>query len=425
MVKRAAALAVVGVFVAGAAAAVFVGPARTVPRLVAAPSVGAVQLDSGTTLATLSAVEDLRIDGNAEDFPAISGVIRVAPNGNIVVPMGQDYQYRFYAPDGRRITTFGRQGSGPGEFRTFETRMGWTGDTLWVWDNSLGRITYASSDGKYIDEESFRGMFSAPRDWGRFPVVMVANAVEGIRDGELLASGREWELPLPDTWTAMRRPIVAVGPLRVVRRVVGNFPYFGEDDFVAAQIGDGRPYEMALPLRAQPWFDAASDASRFAYLTTHVTEEYGGHLALTVLAPSGDTLVSRKYAFVGEKIPERVRDSVIEAYLARQGRGGRGRSAIDPERFARARAEAPRRALKVYAPVSALVAGRDSTTWIGFRRTAGTRTWLVVDARGEPVGSLSLPADVRVSEAERGWVWGAQPDSNDVVSIVRYRVTGW
>lgn len=423
--RRAFAVVAGILFVVVSAAAVFLGPARYVPRAMAPAIVGAVHLDSGATVAALTAIEELRIDGNTEEFADFSGYIRVAPNGNIVVPQGQDYQYRFYSPEGRRLATFGGRGSGPGEFRTFETRLGWTGDTLWIWDKSLDRVTYVSSDGTYLGSESFRMVFAAPRDWGRFPMAMTVAAVEGIRDGEFVVSGQEWELFLPGTWLAMRRPLVAVGPMQVIRRVVGNFPLLGDGDFVPSRVGGGRPYEIALPLRALPRYDIAPDASRLGYLTTHVDDESGGHLALTILSTSGDTLVSRRYAFTGEPIPERVRDSVLAEHEARASRAGRGMPVADPAAHATARAEAPKRALPVYAPVASLVLGRDSTTWIGFRSTAPLRTWLVLDAAGEPIGSLSLPSNLNVSEAQRDAVWATQPDTNDVRAVIRYRVSGW
>src|SRR6185436_19254906 len=92
---------------------------------------GSIVLDSASQIRSLLGVEDLRIDGAAEQFVPIFRGIQVASNGTIVVPQGQDYQYRFYAANGKLIARYGGHGRGPGELGTSESWSGWTGDTLW------------------------------------------------------------------------------------------------------------------------------------------------------------------------------------------------------------------------------------------------------------------------------------------------------
>ncbi len=43
--------------------------------------------------------------------------------------------------NGREVARFGRTGAGPGEFRTID-HMGWTADTLWIYDGTLRRVTF-------------------------------------------------------------------------------------------------------------------------------------------------------------------------------------------------------------------------------------------------------------------------------------------
>jgi hypothetical protein len=372
-------------------------------------------LDSGAAVATLTAVEDLRIDGNDELF-VVFGRIAVAPNGNIVVPQFRDYQFRFYSPEGKRIGTLGRDGAGPGEFRAIESIFGWTGDTLWVWDHQLNRVTYATSDGRYIDDESLSHVFAVPRDWGRLPAVMGVSQVIGIHSGELLVLGRAWK-SLPSMKTS-RGPIVAVGSMQIMTRFVAEFPRGSDSDYVAVNVGARHLQEIGHPLRAGAFSAVAPDAGRLAYLTTHVDDEHGGRLHLTVLSPTGDTLVARGYGFVGEPRSRRIADSIVASRLE-------SRRAFPRQYEGMRQALARGPAQPVYAPVQTLVLGRDSTTWIGFRSIGDVRTWLVLDAAGEPIGSLGLPATFRLSVAERGTVWGSERDEDRVQSVVRYRVTGW
>src|SRR3954464_7919991 len=96
-------------------------------------------------------VEDLRLDATAEDFPDV-GPVTVGPRGQIVVPISNDQQLRIYDATGKKTATFGRKGSGPGEFRR-ATWFGWTGDTLWVYDTDLRRVTYVSPAATLIRTE--------------------------------------------------------------------------------------------------------------------------------------------------------------------------------------------------------------------------------------------------------------------------------
>ena len=50
-------------------------------------------------------------------------------------------QFFVYAPDGKFLRTLGRRGKGPGEYR-YLTSVGWTGDTLWMYDMNHQCVTY-------------------------------------------------------------------------------------------------------------------------------------------------------------------------------------------------------------------------------------------------------------------------------------------
>src|SRR4051812_26736020 len=82
-------------------------------------------------------VQDLRLDSGTEDFPDINTVL-VGPRGQMVAVINGDQQLRFYDVSGKKTATFGRKGSGPGEFQRM-TRFGWVGDTIWIYDAGLRR----------------------------------------------------------------------------------------------------------------------------------------------------------------------------------------------------------------------------------------------------------------------------------------------
>jgi len=76
----------------------------------------------------------------------------------------------------------------------------------------------------------------------------------------------------------------------------------------------------------------------------------------------------------------------------------------------------------VYAPVKQVVAGRDGTMWVEMRTTPAGKPYRVFDAKGNPLGEVLLPANTTIMAAERGHIWCTEKDSDDLESVVRYRV---
>ena len=71
-----------------------------------------------------------------------------------------------------------------------------------------------------------------------------------------------------------------------------------------------------------------------------------------------------------------------------------------------------------------MVIGRDQTIWLETWTPAPERSWTVLDARGNPIASVRLPANVMVLAADLTTVWGIETDADDLNSIVRYKLTG-
>ena len=89
---------------------------------------------------------DLVIDGAQEDWVPI-GTMWVAPDGRMAISQLQDYRVIVYDASGKRRFSFGRKGAGPGEFERLWIYAGWTGDTLWIYDDLHRRITLVGPTG--------------------------------------------------------------------------------------------------------------------------------------------------------------------------------------------------------------------------------------------------------------------------------------
>ena len=152
-----------------------------------------------------------RVDGPAEEmFSRIGGAVRLS-DGRFVVADERELRIRVYSASGRRLSAFGSEGEGPGEFRTIRGIWNVPGDTLGVWDSSIQRITRFLPDGKVIGTASLR-FDAAGSSVPRSPLDAFLGA---FSDGRIAL-----------TWITARR--VPPGRLEPDRMVFGLFDANGQ-----------------------------------------------------------------------------------------------------------------------------------------------------------------------------------------------------
>lgn len=362
----------------------------------------------------LQLTQELRLDADTEDFSAV-GRIYVGPRREIVVPLRQDMQIRIYDSTGARIAAIGRQGEGPGEFRSLGL-VGWVADTLWVYDIRIQRLTFVSPAGEYERSVSL--------PWAMSGDTITAAGVTGrmgfasplalFTDGTMLAEARLMPLneQQPDSdWPAR---VFVLATFDGDARLVQQPPSYEDERWFMTVAGFGR----SIPFAGRPLFAVSPDGQRFAHLVTEVTSSEGGTYTLSMFNGSGDTAFVRSYPFRGVPIPQSAADSAIEA---ERNTGGREGPSDLNERFARVARE---RMPPVYAPVQAMVLGLDGTTWLTLRDSDEGRVVLVLDATGDVIGRVVLPERATLRQATRSQIWVTQADANGLVSVVRYRVHG-
>lgn len=109
---------------------------------------------SGSAQAPFWTLRELaRIDGTSEaesnHFIRVR-TIAVSSAGNVFVPiLGNATEVRMFDAGGKYVASIGRPGAGPGEFR-WPQRLGVFGDTLYVIDMGLRRISFFSSSGAFL-----------------------------------------------------------------------------------------------------------------------------------------------------------------------------------------------------------------------------------------------------------------------------------
>ena len=359
---------------------------------------------------SVALIEELRLDPDVEGFSTVSRVF-VGRRGEIIVPLPQDRQIRWYDSTGKRIASVGRRGAGPGEFESVGA-IGWKADTLWVFDGRIRRVTYIAPPGTILRADAPLALEATP-----FTPMhgIFLHGVSAVRsDGSMLGSARR---------VIQERGKSGLSSIFIARITPGASwdslvtpPALEDPRWYMEVAGFGRP----IPFAAGPGVAHAADGSRFAFLSTEVTGPEGGTYTLSLFDANGDTLFVRSYPFTGVPIPRAAADSAVAAEARPAGSATEGPADLD-RRFQNVARE---RMPPVYPPTRSLVLGGDDTIWLTLHDSADVRRTLVLDRDGEPVGTVTMSTRSVIRQATASRVWVTETDADGLASVVRYRVMG-
>ena len=379
--------------------------------LVAAIILGACGPDasrpSGSEIPVLDVELDLRIDGNEQDLVPITW-FGVSPAGQIALIQWQDHSVRFYDASGVALGSVGREGEGPGEFRR-PVRGGWFGDTLWVSDTQINRITLISPALDVVE------MFTPP--------ATVRESVENGEPATLYGAPFVWGMLARDTLLVVPLQAVDAPPidakngipaLSITRdghlvRDLARMP-MDEGGSVSVQVSGGMAYAQ-IPFFPRSEWSISPDGSRIAVLRTSLNDPEGPAYRVRVVDNTGAELINRAFPYEPVPIPGSRLDSAITAAASR-------RPQIQAEVEAKLRKAAP----ATYPAAEHVLVGADHRIWVGLRAEPEGRPWVVLSAVGEPVGHLVLPANTTLRAANDTHIWAVERDELDVESVVRYRL---
>jgi hypothetical protein len=314
----------------------------------------------------------------------------------------------FYDEAGVPIGVFGRPGEGPGEFKRL-VRAGWIGDTLWVSDTALRRVTLIGPDlalirtvSNPVEAQPAPGDTVNVRTWSSPSPYAVLAGGETVSWAFRIVEGG----PVEDDASLLMR----MSPDGTILNRVAWIPAGGEA-FVSMDVGNGGIAMGLIPFRPRRSWDVAPDGSRAAFLTSP-TSEAEPSFTVTVFDTTGASIVDRTFPYEPVAIPGTVLDSAIEATTARRD------STIRGDLASLMWDAAP----SVYAEADWIRIGDDNRIWVRLRRTPDSSPGLVLSPTGEPEYRVLLPRNVSLAAMNGTHVWVLERDEFDVESVVRYRV---
>jgi len=359
----------------------------------------------------LRAVQDLRVD-QTTPTPNRSAVITVGPSGEIIVASGQlSGAIRGFDSTGKPLSWSVPFGNNRDLEIRWVWRMGWTGNSLWVADPGFKQIALIDRAGKVTKSLEYPSWVRpAWADRRRFPVFAGLDPLALYADGSwLVRPSNPRSLVSTPEYDNSYSYLARMSEGGSIEKLIVRVPRGGPPPDPRMRSTSQAIFPASGPL---PVWDASTDGSRVVVVSTALTGADSATYRVTAIGARGDTVFSKPFPFVPVPMSKQSIDSVRTRY--NRSIGDRASDV--------AREEAVKRLPWAYPPVEGVLAGRDQTVWIELRSTAPEHMWLVLDTKGETIGTVRLPKEFVARVAERGRVWGFDRDADRVTALVRYRI---
>ena len=304
----------------------------------------------------------------------------------------------------------GREGDGPGEFRR-PGAMGWLGDTLWVADHRLGRLSFFERSGEFVRSVQFG--------------VVIGSTM--LRPQRVLSGGRIVSVPsVPVRFNGDidSLPVLLLDEERTIQDTLAWQAVGKAVVSVASQASDIRSGQRTMSVRHP--FDrrgliAFDPMGRWVYLATWRSNAHGdSYLELLQIAATGDTSTAAelplgRVSLAPRDIETRVRR--IHRTLPESFRTVV--SARELTRIVRQQVSRP-----METPTDAMVAGHDGTVW--FRKTseetAVPEQWAAYRPGEGFIGVVRLPTAHFLLGVTGETIWTVNWDELDLPTITRWRL---
>ena len=391
--------------------------------------------DGVDALPYLRAEPTMRL-GNADD-PDVGfsfvGSVDVDRDGNVYVVEASVPEIRVFDPAGALIRSFGGRGDGPGEFQQVQ-RLGVFGDTVWAVSMGPDRVTLFDRRGNLLSANRAESL-PIPLPSGAGWLVPWQMRADGLFIGHFARVSFSQTDSAPVDTDSIPFPFVRFDPSGAVQDTVGwsaappprmwSPPSERSPEPEMIDVG-GRPRMVPAPPPTTPWWVPLSDG----YLLVDPAPEAAtadGTFSVTRFGLSGERVFHREIPSPPVPYSEADLDS-IAARAARGAPGGgvayRPGAPAPPDWEAVApRLRAAMRFPENRLPIDFVWAGHDESIWL--RLSDGNEvmaTWLLLDATGQPRGSLEMPRTTGLRWARGDTLWAVETDDLDIPWLVRFRL---
>lgn len=308
-------------------------------------------------------------------------------NGVIVVGDRGSRTLRLFDADGRHLRTVGRQGSGPGEFRSLSSVQRIAGDTLVVWDGGLRRVSTVDAAGEFVGEVSAALL-------GNSPIQMIRR----LDDGRWLVS---WEPSLSGAGgfgVHRRTAVVGVAATDLSPAdTIGTWP--GLEFSVVQTAGGG------MSIGPSPWGRALALAPRGAEIIVANSKRMGydvagndGAIRASVRVPMDLRMTDAHRQELLAAALAQARDGDTE--FARAWYGGDG---VPQHRAA----------------FRGVLVDTGGNVWLGPAGSPAVdpRRWIVFDVGGRYLGVVVMPEGFTPSDVGDDWILGVTRDDLGVERV--------
>lgn len=324
-------------------------------------------------------------------FFIVSGVHRLT-DGRIVVANYGSRELRFYDSAGRFLTAVGREGEGPGEFRSL-SRIDFLGDTLFVSDDGTYRVSVFTAEGAFV-----RAVHLSAFGLG------ITRILGLFGDGSMLLRAQGADLDILAGVNRESMLYYRINPSGTSVDTIGRF--FAAEHFVEFR-GNGRYSSNALPFGRR---SAVAVGDRTFYYTD------GASISVTEYSPQGDPIRILRYATDPMPVTEDDLDRFLEWYLSLFDETVRRRVASGLRKLP----------LPATMPaVSGLLVDSEGDIWVGKYRSAfeKARCWWIFAAEGQLLGSMCLPEGFTPHQIGADFVLGVRKDDLGVERVALYGLT--
>lgn len=335
------------------------------------------------------------VEGDAAyQLNAVRSVDRLA-DGGILVADGGTQQVRLFGADGRHLRSMGREGGGPGEFRT----LSWAGvgpaDTVLAWDGREKRLTVFAPDGSLVRAVKAQGPD------GAYPRVLGT-----LADGSVLSTGgMSMEFTMGEQRDSVRYHRFGAdgGALGPVGRFAGMEAFVMELDGLMLQ--DEVVFGRNLLVRPAGNEVLAADNDRYE---------------IRFLSPDGTLrrIVRRPHE------PLRATPADVDAYFDARETDLHGLPSDQAASFralrAKQREELPRR--ETFPAFSDARTDAEGNLWVEQYARPGDEQprWDVFDPQGRWLGTVDTPPGLKIHDIGADWILGVQKDELDVEHVRMY-----